>query len=298
MQGELFATGISKQGYRGYQTERFFPDSKCLICGATFTPEAGHQRYCNPPKKCRQIAQRKGESDRAVLSNCTWCGKKFLPKRYYRKSLCSECYAAGIRLKPWIDNKPSYRKRLARALRNPIVQLCAVLGKIGQCEICGKKSFYVLCSRECALENGRRRSFEWSKAKYAEQNKSYKCKECGILCTPEYGTMRRTFCSIFCCEKYVRRTSKGMRRARMYAVEYEGVDPMLVFMRDGWKCQICKIKTPRSLRGTYSDRAPELDHIIPLARGGSHTYKNTQCLCRRCNQKKSTAIVGQLRMGW
>ncbi len=30
----------------------------------------------------------------------------------------------------------------------------------------------------------------------------------------------------------------------------------------------------------------ELDHVVPLSRGGSHTPGNVQLLCRRCNRRK------------
>ena len=73
----------------------------------------------------------------------------------------------------------------------------------------------------------------------------------------------------------------------MKAASVENVDPIKVFERDKWKCQICGVKTPRKLRGTINDRAPELDHIMPLSRGGAHSYMNTQCLCRKCNAAKS-----------
>jgi 5-methylcytosine-specific restriction endonuclease McrA len=67
----------------------------------------------------------------------------------------------------------------------------------------------------------------------------------------------------------------------------ENVDPFKVFARDKWHCQDCGVATPRSKRGSYDADAPELDHIKPLSKGGAHSYKNTQCLCRRCNQEKS-----------
>lgn len=41
--------------------------------------------------------------------------------------------------------------------------------------------------------------------------------------------------------------------------------------RDGWTCHICGEEAPRELRGTMRWNAPELDHIIPLSAGGSHT---------------------------
>ena len=77
----------------------------------------------------------------------------------------------------------------------------------------------------------------------------------------------------------------------MKKVEKESVDPFKVFDRDGWVCQMCGVPTPRELRATWEDNAPELDHIIPLSKGGPHTYKNTQCSCRKCNQRKSDKIV-------
>ncbi|MFC5490617.1 HNH endonuclease [Dokdonella soli] len=29
-----------------------------------------------------------------------------------------------------------------------------------------------------------------------------------------------------------------------------------------------------------------MDHVIPLSLGGTHTWHNTQCLCRSCNVSK------------
>lgn len=51
-----------------------------------------------------------------------------------------------------------------------------------------------------------------------------------------------------------------------------------VFQRDKYQCQSCG----------KSDREAKLniDHIIPLATGGSNDISNLQTLCRTCNQKK------------
>ena len=74
----------------------------------------------------------------------------------------------------------------------------------------------------------------------------------------------------------------------------ERVDPYVVFRRDKWRCQLCKGKAPEAKRGTYDDDAPELDHIITLSEGGEHSYRNTQCACRKCNGEKSGRSMGQL----
>jgi rubrerythrin len=83
---------------------------------------------------------------------------------------------------------------------------------------------------------------------------------------------------------------KTLRRARQ-EIEAEAVNPYVVFHKAGWKCQICGVDTPRRLRGTYEPNAPELDHIVPLAKGGGHTWANVQCSCRRCNGAKGASLA-------
>ena len=90
-----------------------------------------------------------------------------------------------------------------------------------------------------------------------------------------------------------RRIRKGMDRARMRRARVEPVDPFKVFERDGWRCHLCGCKTPKEKRGTYHPKAPELDHIVPLSKGGEHSYRNTACACRACNAAKSDKILGQ-----
>lgn len=88
--------------------------------------------------------------------------------------------------------------------------------------------------------------------------------------------------------------SRKARKLRQRGVAVETVNPFKVLRRDGWRCQLCGIATPERLRGTYDDRAPEVDHIVPISKGGEHSYRNTQCACRKCNLAKSGNIKGQM----
>lgn len=54
----------------------------------------------------------------------------------------------------------------------------------------------------------------------------------------------------------------------------------LVFKRDKYRCRICKA-TGVEL---------EVDHIVPLAAGGSDALDNLQTLCFRCNRGKRDSI--------
>lgn len=128
------------------------------------------------------------------------------------------------------------------------------------------------------------------------------CRECGLAFK---GPGMAKYCSIGCArsanrklpsQKRSKAKARRARKLRKRGVTVENVDALRVLERDGWVCQICGVKTPKRLRGTYDDRAPEVDHIIPIAAGGEHSYRNTQCACRKCNISKGSTPMGQLRL--
>ena len=51
-----------------------------------------------------------------------------------------------------------------------------------------------------------------------------------------------------------------------------------VYQRDNYQCQSCG--------KTEQETKLNIDHIIPLATGGSNDMSNLQTLCSKCNQKK------------
>ena len=55
-----------------------------------------------------------------------------------------------------------------------------------------------------------------------------------------------------------------------------------IYERDGYRCRYCGV----SERYT----ALEIDHIIPIAKGGKSTYENLQTLCSKCNYQKGDRI--------
>lgn len=92
------------------------------------------------------------------------------------------------------------------------------------------------------------------------------------------------------------RIRKHHHRAFIRGATAEKFDPLEIFDRDGWRCGLCGTSTPKSKRGTYDAKAPELDHIIPISAGGPHTRMNVQCACRACNMAKGSKPLGQLRL--
>lgn len=84
-----------------------------------------------------------------------------------------------------------------------------------------------------------------------------------------------------------RRASRAKGKAVKRVATVELFDPIFVLNRDGWECYICGVSTPSAKRGSYEDDAPEVDHVVPLSKGGAHSLANVRCCCRKCNIKKS-----------
>ncbi len=56
-----------------------------------------------------------------------------------------------------------------------------------------------------------------------------------------------------------------------------------VIVRDGGRCRDC-----------YSAVNLQIDHIVPLCKGGTSDESNLQTLCRRCNRRKWKKLVARL----
>jgi len=84
--------------------------------------------------------------------------------------------------------------------------------------------------------------------------------------------------------------AKARYRARKIAAHVEDVRREIVFERDGFRCLICTeplrmdVKAPHPL-------TPSIDHIVPLSRGGAHSYANIQSAHLACNVAKGARIA-------
>ncbi len=188
---------------------------------------------------------------------CIGCGAIFRPKRTCNNKYCS----FSCSLKRARARKAKEPKRCKRCPSTDVAK-----GK-QLCRACGETRAYK--HRPPAL---------------------HPCSVCG---QEIFGTIAKKRC--WPCRRRAYRWARGgytaRKRARRYGVAYETVSPALVFERDGWQCQICRQATPIELRGSHDDKAPELDHIVPMSKGGPHSYTNTQCLCRACNRNKGSSMI-------
>ena len=225
-----------------------------------------------------------------IRSNCVVCSSTLSG---LRKLYCGNaCKVAG-----WKQNNPERAKELRQLERAPAHTQIA----FGKCIACGvvttaRQQRGTSYCRECMLAKRAKKHQVQAAKHHALRAVEITCGDCGGVFCPLYGHSNVKFCCV-CIKARARRwkrIQKLTRNARKRGVSSELVDPLKVFARDKWTCQLCKRKTPRKLRGSYEDAAPELDHITPLSLGGAHSYTNTQCACRRCNGLKSNKQMGQM----
>ena len=79
------------------------------------------------------------------------------------------------------------------------------------------------------------------------------------------------------------------RRAQTRNTQAEAVDYGIILRESCGTCGICGER--------LLDSFIDIDHIIPLARNGTHTYDNLQATHSSCNRRKNTKLMSELMTG-
>ena len=133
------------------------------------------------------------------------------------------------------------------------------------------------------------------------------CAECGqpfaVL-----ANLRQTHCSAQC--KTARKRRQGAkrgprtahhrqqrhrRRAARYITDLRAAD-LKAMLAARTYCPLCR---RRMVDAHHHPRAKHIDHIIPIAAGGTHTRGNIRVICRSCNLTRpidGSDVVGQVTL--
>lgn len=84
------------------------------------------------------------------------------------------------------------------------------------------------------------------------------------------------------------------RRAIM--AKGEVIDHTEVFDAHGWICHICGGQIDKKA-GREDWMRVTLDHVIPISRGGTHTWDNVAPAHYICNQNKGNRLTEELDQG-
>jgi len=296
------------------------------MCGGEYAPYHKRQRFCSETCQRAWWKQNRKKAGKKHTFVCQQCGKTYRTTHADRNTCCSRecglaysaqqaletrfeseaidkvCLSCGQRFRDW-PCKPDYCSEECRERGAKLV-----------CDVCGE-AFYghpnvKYCSDGCRrkVKRHRHRVMKQRLGRTGGRLKVFVCKQCGMQFTQRVWNNEPLFCSKDCARKHWRDShpvkgkhmqsrANSMRRARKHGNgRVESIDHQAVFQRDGWVCGICGKRCEQSLRFPHPLSAT-LDHIVPLARGGTHTWANVQCAHFACNSRKQDAGIGQLRLG-
>lgn len=151
---------------------------------------------------------------------------------------------------------------------------------------CAQTSRVMYCSDECrrivGVERANARNKRTRDSRPPHVVELSTCSTCGERPV-------RHHLSPYCdpCFRVNKRGKKDARsRARHHGVHYEPVNAAEVMRRDGWMCHLCG--DPIDPESKWPDQmCASLDHVIPMAHGGPHTYDNVAASHWLCNVYKS-----------
>lgn len=156
------------------------------------------------------------------------------------------------------------------------------------CDYCGIRFVKNdVSSRFCCKEHQQKSHSRRSRGLTGKKNELSRCKHCyGAF---EQGDVIRKYCSDSCRSKEMSRRGNKKRRALKSGGCHISYSLDQIIDRDGGNCAHCGVETSDKC-SPVADHKRNIDHIIPLSRGGHDAIYNCQILCRRCNLKKGSKI--------
>lgn len=218
-----------------------------------------------------------GRLTRVTQSRPKWAGIE---------RICIRCGAAYT---------PTYRLQQNCSLRCASITKNALRRKPAiPCPQCGKafhpkKSQASLrCSKACtvAYEKAHGRSTR------GVHKVTYYCHTCGAILAP-----KAKYCGKACWPSVVNPKPVKYKYKRHTPLYYHHTDPrcspvrLMVFERDNWTCMLCHTRVDPAARYP-NPQAPSLDHITPVALGGSDDWTNLQTSHLGCNWRKPKPRAG------
>lgn len=254
----------------------------CLSCGDEL--KGRRRKYCS--KECQRAHTRKGRKGK-VLSDCPTCGSPVTqPGMGPVKVYCSrKCKGASP------ESKKRDRERYAAKAGERAAERALDLKKNPprQCVNCGdllkvRRDDFTYCNkRECqnAKSLADYHSGKWGECKVDGCGKKVIGRG---LCAAHYSAYWRSV------NPGAKAAARHARRAAMRGVRYEVIDSHELAVRDGWKCHLCGGDVPQGLNWWDDDTRrlyPTVDHVIPLSKGGAHTWDNVKLAHFYCNSSKA-----------
>lgn len=295
----------------------------CLYCGKEFTPEkrAGRPRkYCSddccynadrdnkrikyvgkresvcvrcgkplPKYKTRFCSDECRRGSREHTKVCIVCGKEFVTTRSRTLTCSEECSKANEREN---DNR-TYRQRYKK--KNPdartMEQVLADSAKRKERIAKERKERAEAKEAERKKILAKKEKIKAANIAYwQEYNAFHVCAVCGEVYTAHHPFSK------YCSSKCARKLYKKRDRYNGITVDAD-ITLEALARRDNNTCQICggavDWDDKKTINGTVicGNNYPSIDHIMPISKGGLHSWDNVQLAHRYCNTLKCDKVI-------
>lgn len=235
------------------------PNKECPVCKTPRPENARWFKFCS--KQCQGIGTRR-PGFRCIRCSCDYVPKETRYDKFCSR-ICSDRFKrarSNARLKK-IKAIKKHNKRSREELRKQQKEETKLKSQIDAFNKFGTKRTCRICGKTFGFE-------------------SKKDGARGSLCSHQCRSKARTS-----NRRNFKAKHNAIRRQKSRRQSNEVVSREYILRRDNFRCQHCGRKTRPDFKITHS-LYPNVDHIVPLCKGGGHNKQNLQCLCRECNIKK------------
>ena len=262
------------------------PDLPCAQCGRllwrgrTSLPEG--QATCRPCRAKQQPTRQRGARNEYPIN----------PKTGQREHTytCQSCHTTVTRpasrgqVPKWCTDCRNYRAPRACATCDRPARICVGTKNCNDCQATAKRKR--IERKLPAIYTGpKHQQHAIIHTKGTGQYTSGKCRTCNAWFTIKN---QGQTCSLECQKVYEAhraRVHRDRRRARQRDAYRADVHRTKVYTSDGYRCHLCGKKTDPT-KSVPHPKAPTIDHVIPLAVGGTHEPSNCRTACFLCNATK------------
>lgn len=129
-----------------------------------------------------------------------------------------------------------------------------------------------------------------------------RCKQCNELFS---GSSREVYCSDKCRKRNDNKRKELMKRMRVKTARSNGsfdasISLEKLFKRDKGQCYLCGLKCNYEDYRITTDghfivgkQYPTIEHVLPLSKGGTHSWDNVKLACWECNTSKSNTLLNE-----
>ena len=254
------------------------PTRRCGWCAVQFHPRGAGRRFCSLLCNGQYQGDRTSAGHARVGRTCEICGITYRGT-YSGQRTCGR--ACGIALR---QQEGSFHSEGGQGPTCPVVY--------GECSICGavfiKRYTRKTCSATCAEMQHREYEREYNATQRSRSTERF-CP-CGALLPARH--RHRCDACLLATKKRRKQSERRRIRAHHAGVSREYYTLVEIAERDGHRCGLCRRKVNMA-QVVPHPRAPTIDHLIPLDRGGDDTRANVQIAHFLCNSRKGNRGGGE-----